>query len=212
MRRKYEVYIDGKPLTIVDRPEARYGSQQVLIREVRTSGDVREALEGWGSRPRAEALVLHGADVDEVWELFSGLYVFVQAAGGCVTDERKRLLVIHRLGVWDLPKGKVEEGEAVEAAALREVREECGLVKLDLWKRLCETWHTYERNDRRFLKRTDWYLMRGSGSEEPVAQTEEDISEARWMTPVEVAAMKATTYPSLRKVITAWEAAVLGPV
>lgn len=171
--------------------------------------DIKQALEQWKSQPRTEALILHGADIDEVWDLFSGMYDFVQAAGGCVTDERKRLLAIHRLGVWDLPKGKVDKGEAVDAGALREVREECGLKKLELLKRLCETWHTYERNDRQHLKRTDWYLMRGTNTEQLIAQHEEDISEVRWMDAREVAAMKAATYPSLRQVITAWEAAVV---
>ncbi len=209
MGRKYEVYIDGKPLTIVEQLEARDSSEQVLIREVRNGTDINRALEQWKSQPRTAGLILHGADVDEVWDLFSGLYVFVQAAGGCVTDERKRLLMIHRLGVWDLPKGKVDKGEAVDAGALREVREECGLKKLELVKRLCETWHTYERNGRQHLKRTDWYLMRGSNAEQLIAQHEEDISEVRWMDAREVAAMKAATYPSLRQVITAWEEAVL---
>ncbi len=181
----------------------------MLVREVRTGSDVMEALAQWRSEEQARALILHGTDADEVWEVFSGLYVFVQAAGGCVTDERKRLLVIHRLGVWDLPKGKVDKGEAVDAGALREVREECGLKKLELLNRLCETWHTYERKGKQHLKRTDWYLMRGTNSEQLIAQHEEDISEVRWMDAREVAAMKTSTYPSLRQVITAWEEAVL---
>jgi ADP-ribose pyrophosphatase YjhB (NUDIX family) len=208
MRRKYEVYIDGKPLTIVEQPDARHSSEHLLIREVRTCGDITEALERWKSQPNAGELVLHGAGADEVWKLFSELYVFVQAAGGCVTDERRRLLAIHRLGVWDLPKGKVDEGEAVDAAALREVREECGLKKLELLRRLCETWHTYERRGRQHLKRTDWYLMRGSNAEQLIAQEDEDISEVRWMDAAEMAALKASTYPSLRKVIDAWERAM----
>ncbi len=181
----------------------------MLIQEVRTGSDITGALELWKSRPQAEALILRGADADEVWELFSGLYVFVQAAGGCVTDERKRLLMIHRLGIWDLPKGKVDKGEAVDAGALREVREECGLKNVELLKRLCETWHTYERKGKQHLKRTDWYLMRGTNSDPLKAQTEEDISEVRWMDAAEVATMKAATYPSLRQVISAWEEAVL---
>ena len=57
--------------------------------------------------------MLVGEDADEVWENFCANYRFVQAAGGCVTDEHMRLLAIHRLGLWDLPKGKVDPGEAV---------------------------------------------------------------------------------------------------
>ena len=192
----------------MEHAHAPDSSEQVLVREVRTRNDITEALAQWKSEPQAEALVLHGDDTDKAWELFSGLYIFVQAAGGCVTDERTRLLMIHRLGIWDLPKGKVDKGEAANAGALREVREECGLNRLELMKRLCETWHTYERKGKQHLKRTDWYLMRGTNTEQLIAQSEEDISEVRWMDAEELAAMKAATYPSLRMVISAWESAV----
>jgi len=47
-------------------------------------------------------------------------------AGGLVTNENNELLMIFRRGKWDLPKGKADEGETVEACALREVEEETG--------------------------------------------------------------------------------------
>jgi 8-oxo-(d)GTP phosphatase len=102
----------------------------------------------------------------------------------------------------------VDEGEAVDAAAVREVREECGLVKVELRERLCETWHTYERKGHKHLKRTDWYLMQASSGERLVAQQEEDISEVRWMDQNGIAELRAGTYPSLLGVIDAWERAV----
>jgi 8-oxo-dGTP diphosphatase len=51
----------------------------------------------------------------------------VRAAGGLVVRDG-RLLVVHRpkYDDWSLPKGKLEEGEGWEQAALREVREETG--------------------------------------------------------------------------------------
>ena len=196
-------------MTIVERPDARDSSEHLLVREVRRREDITGALFAWKSDPRVTALLLHGEDVDAVWDLFRGLFVFVQAAGGCVTDELKRLLMIHRLGKWDLPKGKVEEGEAVDAGALREVREECGLKRVEPVKRLCATWHTYERKGRQHLKRTDWYLMRGTNTEKLIAQSEEGISEVRWVDAQEVKTVKADTYPSLHKVIDSWEAAML---
>lgn len=58
----------------------------------------------------------------------------VQAAGGLVTrfgpDDRLEVLLVHRSRYddWSLPKGKLDRGESFEAAALREVTEETGLV------------------------------------------------------------------------------------
>ena len=52
----------------------------------------------------------------------------MQAAGGVVVRDR-RVAVVHRpeYDDWTLPKGKLDEGEAFEDAALREVEEETGL-------------------------------------------------------------------------------------
>jgi 8-oxo-dGTP diphosphatase len=58
----------------------------------------------------------------------------VSAAGGVVwrrrADGGREVVVIHRprYDDWSLPKGKVEPGETVTEAALREVIEETGLV------------------------------------------------------------------------------------
>jgi len=57
----------------------------------------------------------------------------VQAAGGLVVRRREGLLeiaLVHRPEHrdWSFPKGKLEDGESSEEAALREVREETGFV------------------------------------------------------------------------------------
>jgi len=58
----------------------------------------------------------------------------VQAAGGLVTrvdaSGDQHVLLVHRARYddWSFPKGKLDPGETFEAAALREVLEETGLV------------------------------------------------------------------------------------
>lgn len=56
----------------------------------------------------------------------------VVAVGVILLDENDQLLLIQRgrppaAGKWSVPGGKVELGESLEAAALRELREETGL-------------------------------------------------------------------------------------
>ncbi len=57
----------------------------------------------------------------------------VQAAGGLIVRRQSGILeivVVHRPvnDDWSFPKGKLESGETFESAALREVREETGMV------------------------------------------------------------------------------------
>ena len=54
------------------------------------------------------------------------------AAGGWVENGEGQVLWIHRLGQWDLPKGKWEPNESIEDCAMREVEEECGVAGLTL--------------------------------------------------------------------------------
>jgi 8-oxo-dGTP pyrophosphatase MutT (NUDIX family) len=69
------------------------------------------------------------------------------------------LLLIHRRGVWDLPKGTLEPDETVEECALREVREEVGVEQLRLRRGLGTTQHGYPDGDAYAVKTTHWYLM-----------------------------------------------------
>ena len=47
--------------------------------------------------------------------------ILIQAAGGLVVNEKGEVLFMFRRGKWDLPKGKLDPGETLEACALREV-------------------------------------------------------------------------------------------
>ena len=62
---------------------------------------------------------------------------WVRAAGGIVTAPDNTMLLIQRNGRWDLPKGKVEPGETLLQAALREVEEETGIKCVSALMRQC---------------------------------------------------------------------------
>lgn len=196
--------MEGRPLVFTDGP-IEQGTMDVLSMRVDHMEEIGTLVGTLKERPELKAVHLFAKDVDAVWKAFKEPYEFVAAAGGVVMDEQGRLLAIRRLGKWDLPKGKVEKGEDLPTAAIREVQEECGVAHLHLREPLAETWHTYERKDRQYLKCTSWFLMNGSCADPLTAQHEEGIEEVRWLDREGVDRMIQDTYLSLLPVIRAWQ-------
>ena len=203
MARKYEVHIDEKTLIVGEPPKMSAMPHKWLALRVEGAEEMQRLVAALLQQRELEGAYAFGADMEALWGWFKCGYRMVHAAGGAVTDASGRLLAIHRLGRWDLPKGKVEAGEAIEAAALREVREECGLQRLKLIKPLAETWHTYERNGPQ-LKCTHWFLMEGDATEQLQPQAEEAIDAVRWLDAPAVEEMRGDTYASVLAVLNAW--------
>jgi 8-oxo-dGTP pyrophosphatase MutT (NUDIX family) len=119
--------------------------------------------------------------ITENWESFCAGYKLIEAAGGLVYNDTNQLLMIFRNGKWDLPKGKLEVGENIEQCAIREVEEECGISELLITQQLQETYHTYEINGQKILKRTYWFEIESSFKGNLLPQTIEGITEAVWV-------------------------------
>lgn len=63
----------------------------------------------------------------------------IVTAGGLVLNDKGEIVVVrqsHKFIPWSLPKGKIEPGEDVLAAAIREIKEEAGITELELVKKL----------------------------------------------------------------------------
>jgi 8-oxo-dGTP diphosphatase len=98
--------------------------------------------------------------------------------------------------VLALPKGHPDEGETMEEAATREVREETGL-EAELIEKLGDVEYWYQRKGRRILKNVTFYLFEyRSGS---VEDHDDEIEEARWM-PLEQAA-RELSFPGEREMV-----------
>ncbi len=121
------------------------------------------------------------------WDEVMKHFTFLQAAGGVVKNEQGQVLFILRRGKWDLPKGKVEVGEDLPSAALREVEEECG-IRASIRQPIGETWHTYPLGEQQVMKRTQWFAMSCTQEEAKRIQPqhEEDIERVAWLTDAEV--------------------------
>lgn len=120
----------------------------------------------------------------------------IEAAGGIVT-KGGQILLIKRLGKWDLPKGKIDKGEKTREAAVREVEEECG-VKAKAVRKVGTTWHTYLQNKVNNLKRTVWYEMECMDDSAMKPQKSEDITKVKWVSPDEAKALLRDSYNSIR--------------
>ena len=117
-------------------------------------------------------------DLDECWKDFKRNFKLISAAGGLVLNSHQEFLFIFRGGKWDLPKGKIEKGEQIKEAALREVEEECGISELILGEYLITTYHIFFQNNKNKLKETHWFEMETKSNEVLIPQLEEGISIA----------------------------------
>ena len=117
----------------------------------------------------------------------SGVPDVVRAAGGVVWrtgPEGPEVLVVHRpkYDDWSLPKGKLDEGERHDAAALREVEEETG-YRCELGEELPSTAY-HDRFGRPKTVRY-WAMQVRSGAFAP----NREVDEIRWLPRAEASAL-----------------------
>jgi len=117
--------------------------------------------------------------------------VTVRAAGGVVVRDGCVLLV-HRAHYddWTLPKGKLDEGETWEQAALREVEEETGL-RCALGPEAGRTHYDVAAGP----KEVRYFRMTADGD----ARAQNEVDDVRWTTPEEAAAL--LTYDHDRRLL-----------
>lgn len=121
----------------------------------------------------------------------------IRAAGGVVWRDGAgdpRVAVVHRprRRDWTLPKGKLEEGEAWEAAALREVREETG-CSCRLGAFAASSWYVPNRTPKVVLY---WNMVLRREGE---LDAGDEVDEVRWLRPR--AALERLEYESERRVL-----------
>ena len=171
----YKVFVNEKKLSISKYPQDV--EKQIRYERPATLEIAIDLLENTS----CPELNIYGDNIEEIWSDFNQIYKVIEAAGGVVSNQNKDILFIRRLGKWDLAKGKIEKGESLEEAAVREIAEETGLKDLILEKFINTTFHIYtERNGEKILKTTHWFKVSYLGDAEPTPQTEEGIWEVSW--------------------------------
>lgn len=150
---------------------------------------------------KSNTAIITGKDLTVLKKDFFSAFEIIEAAGGIVQNEKKDILFIFRRGKWDLPKGKMDEGETAETCAEREIEEETGVKGLSLKRKIGETHHIYNERNKDILKITRWFYFTCSSKQSTVAQAEEDITEVKWIPTQKIKEPMADTYENIRDIM-----------
>jgi 8-oxo-dGTP pyrophosphatase MutT (NUDIX family) len=201
-----KIYFNDKPLFLCDQVNEEINSyahhdDAVFIDEFSTPA-VNSIIHEMRLEKVHAGIFVH-PDLETLRKAFWKKFILIKAGGGLVKNEAGAMLLMLRRNIWDLPKGKLDDGESIEQCAVREVEEETGLRNVILGKPLLITYHTYDESGKHFLKETHWYHMRAPGNQPIIPQKEEQITEIKWVGEKELPAFTRSTFPSIRDVLNA---------
>ncbi|MCF6171073.1 MAG: NUDIX domain-containing protein [Bacteroidales bacterium] len=193
----YKVFFNSSAIIIGGQLTMKGSSAQRAV--VADKRGIFLFLDDFLHRDRRKDTFLTGFDADDLFNGVKSYFHYMEAAGGLVRNKAGAYLFIRRLGIWDLPKGKIEKNESPGETAIREVREETGLPHLIPEGELSATYHIYRLNNRFVLKKTFWFLMFSKSKTPLRPQAEEGITEALWLDKEKSKQAIETSYRSLKE-------------
>ena len=198
------IYFDDKPVYLCDNlsseiDEARHHPDTVFIDELSTAA-INSLLHEINKKQFHAGIIL-SENLEKLKKDFFKHFKIIQAAGGLIKNKNGEILLIFRRGKWDLPKGKLDENESIIECAVREVKEETGLTKIKAGKEIGTTYHTYVQFGKHILKQSHWFMMLSEKDEQLTPQTEEDITDIRWVKKEDLEKYVNNTFPTIISVL-----------
>ncbi len=182
-------------------PNSQLNQNQNIINASALNNEVLKELLQKFINDSTNSLFFYENDFSVIMECFRSFCKYIKAAGGFISQNEK-WLCIHRLNRWDLPKGKLEKGEIITQAAIRECEEECGIKELKIERALPSTFHIYAYKTGFAIKQTFWFHISSTYDKPLVPQIEEDIFEVKWFTKEEIQTIVLKdTYFTIQQVI-----------
>lgn len=200
---KYKVFYKSNVIVFCNITENSNLSDDTLYFINPTNLQIIEAINSCFNNKDSDIKIITAlvSNTFEAFNEFKSSFAIIEAAGGVVSDKNGRCLMIKRLGFWDLPKGKIDLGETIEHAAIREVKEETGIKSLSIIKQIENSYHIYNDNNNDWIfKITYWFLMIGSESK-LTPQSEENITKAAWFSKNQIISRISSTYASILQVL-----------
>lgn len=199
-----KIYINDKPLILTNSAESFIsknplgkGFELFIGAFHRNFRMAKKQLE----KPFTQGVIIEDIDIDILQKEINSYFKPISAGGGVVHNEDGDILMIYRRGKWDLPKGKLDDGESIEACAVREVQEETGLNKLNLGNKIADTFHIYSEHKKDIIKTTVWFTMNVSGTPVLTPQAEENIAEAKWVPVAQLPEYLKYSYQGIKDVL-----------
>lgn len=189
----YKVFVNEAPLILTNKVSETANGKYFLL-----NGEaINDAIDALAKKKLTEAYIYHPNN-EEILKKFTKKIPLVVAAGGVVTNKKGKVLFIYRNDKWDLPKGKLDKGETLEKAALREVGEETGVKGLKIENFLRTTYHIFKRNGIYKLKEVHWYAMKTSYDGPLKGQKSEGIEKVKWKGPKKIQKALANSYTNIK--------------
>ena len=172
----YYIFVNDKPIILTTRVEKETDFKNFLLKDA----EIENVLKALAKKKINSVRLIHH-NQDKLLKLFLKKLPNVIAGGGKVYNDNNEILFIYRNDKWDLPKGKSEPEEDIEATAIREVEEETGVSGLEITKPLETTYHLFKRNGKLKIKITYWFEMKTNFKGKLLPQENEGITKVVWL-------------------------------
>lgn len=180
-----KIYFNNKFLEFFSGEMQSSSNQLIKIYTKITEKDLKEIELLFLDEKSNISIKINDLYFETVVNYFKKELSYIEASGGFIKKE-ERFLFIYRLDKWDLPKGKLDDGETIEHAAIRECEEECGIDNLSIVKQLPSTFHIYTYKKYFALKQTYWFSMTTDFDKPLKPQLEENITDVKWFNRTEI--------------------------
>lgn len=199
-----KIFYSNKLIYLINNQAIFKPKEDAILADIQSEDEMLMKFKKLVIKKKLHEIYFFNKNLQHLFSYFSGMFRIIEAAGGLVKNKKGEYLFIFRNGKWDLPKGKIEKGEGIKTAAIREVEEECGITGLSIIRELPSTYHTYTIEEKAILKRTYWFEMScDETSAILVPQIEEGITDVQWIATKNLKKVIKNTFESVKEVLDA---------